>query len=311
MSDPLDDRLDMPFAVQPVAPRPEAALDLRARLHRRLGVDPPSGAVTLARSAGLEYEEVGRADGEVVLFLHAGTATAYAPLMSQQVLASRYRLVRYHRRGYAASERFDGDMSIAAHVGDALRLVADLELGRVHVVAHSGSGPIAIQLALDAPDVVRSLVLEEPAIHAIDPRWYRVMERTVTPMLDLHRAGESRRAMERWMRGISLTWRAELTRTVPGGPQQTLDDAAAFLSDSEAVLNWSFEHERVAHLVLPVLYVVAANRVPTVDAVMRRFQDIVPQTETAEVPGAGHMLHTDQPAAVARALAEFFAHHAD
>ena len=157
------------------APSSHAVLELRARVHRRMGIEPPAGVVTMAVAAGLGYELAGPADGEAVLFLHAGTATSFTPLMTQRALADRHRLVRYHRRGYFCSDALEGDMSVEAHVADALRLLDQLGIDRVHVVGHSGSGVIAIQLALDAPGVVRSLVLEEPAIHAIDHRWQRVM----------------------------------------------------------------------------------------------------------------------------------------
>lgn len=183
------DALRLPVAT--LAPRSEAVADLRARLHRRLGFDPPDGMVPMDRAMGLGYEVAGPTDGQPVLFIHAGTATAYSPLMTHPALVARHRLVRYHRRGYAGSDRFDGATSIAAHVQDATRLLDHLGIESAHVVGHSGSGLIALQLALDAPQVVRSLVLEEPALHGIDPRcsrscwmlWLLPSQRTATATL--------------------------------------------------------------------------------------------------------------------------------
>ena len=111
------------------------------------------------------------------------------------------------------------------------------------------------------------------------------------------------------MRFISPTWRAELTRTVPGGPQQTLDDAAAFFADVEAVDAWSFDHDRVANLAMPVLYVLSSSANGLTRALMERFRELVPQTETAFIADATHMLHTDQPGAVAAGLAAFLTRH--
>lgn len=306
MTEPTDAFEGLRFPIEPLAPRPEARTDLLTRLHRRLGLAPPAASTPMTKPFGLEYEVVGPADGEAVLFMHAGTATAFLPLMSHPALRDRYRLVRYHRRGYAGSDALGGDMSVAAHVQDALRLLEHLGIDSAHVVGHSGSGVIALQVALDAPQVVRSLVLEEPALgHAIEPRWRELVLDAIAPAMAAHRSGESRRAMELWMRGISPDWRVELTRTVPGGPQQTLDDAAAFMADVDAVFRWSLDRDRVASLEMPVLYVLGAESRPA-RAAMRRFRELVPHTQTAVIDDATHMLHTDQPGPVGDELAAFF-----
>lgn len=309
MSEPIDRFEALRLPVEPLEPRPETVEDLRTRLHRRLDVEPPDAVTPMAKAVGLEYEVAGPPDGEPVLFVHAGTATAFRPLMTHPVLVEHHRLVRYHRRGYAGSAALGGDMSIGAHAQDALRLLEHLGIESAHVVGHSGSGVMALQLALDAPHAVRSLVLEEPALHAIDPGWQAIMLDTVAPMVETHRGGDSRRAMERWMRGLSRSWRVELTRTVPGGPQQTLDDSPAFFADVEELKGWSFDHARVAELKMPVLYVIAAGSWPMTHALMRRFRELVPHTELAVIEEATHMLHTDRPGPVGDELAAFFGRH--
>jgi 3-oxoadipate enol-lactonase len=309
MTDPRNDSFeDLRLPVTPLAPRTALVDDLRVRVHRRLGLAAPAEFVPMRRAAGLEFEEGGVADGDAVLLVHAGIATAYRALMEQPPLADRYRLVRYHRRGYAGSDPFIGEVTIRGHVDDALALLDHLEISRAHVVGHSGSGVIALQLAIDAPERVGSLVLEEPAIASIRPEWQTMMHEVIARPVARARSGDERGAVDQWMRGLSVDWRTELTRTVPGGPQQTIDDAAAFFADVDPVDTWRFDHARVAEIAVPVLYVLGEDS-PFAAAVMRAFQAIVVQTETAVVPGARHMLHTDQPEGVAVALDEFFARH--
>jgi pimeloyl-ACP methyl ester carboxylesterase len=311
MTDPRGDSFDaLRLPATPLTPRPETVTDLRARVHRRLGLDEPVGHVPMRKAVGLEYEIGGNESGEAVLLMHAGTATAFLPLMVEPALTERYRLVRYHRRGYAGSDGFDGALPLRRHVDDALMLLDHLGIEQAHLVGHSGSGIIALELGLAAPERVRSLVLEEPAIHAIDPHWGDAMRDAIAFPVERYRAGDARGAIEMWMQAISPKWRADLTRTVPGGPQQTVEDAAAFFADVDAVVEWSIDDSRIEPIQMPVLYVVAAES-PIHRAVLRRFQQLVPHTETAVIADATHMLHTDQPKVVAAELAAFFARHAE
>ena len=175
------------------------------------------------------------------------------------------------------------------------------------MVGHSGSGVVGLQLALDAPDRVHTLVLEEPALAQLDERWQAAVRDATAAALALARAGDAAVAMEMWMRGVGRSWRADLERTVPGGPQQTIDDAATFMAEVEAVDAWDFDRVRIEAMTMPVLYVIAAGTPH--HAAARRFQMHVPHTEIVSIPDATHMLHTDQPALVAVELDAFFARH--
>jgi 3-oxoadipate enol-lactonase len=55
----------------------------------------------------LEYELTGRGE-DVVLIHHGAGADWFAPLCDEPVLTGRYRLLRYHRAGYAGSSRLAG-----------------------------------------------------------------------------------------------------------------------------------------------------------------------------------------------------------
>ncbi len=113
--------------------------------------------------AELEFEVTGT--GEPVLLIHgAFIAEAYAPLCAEPAVNSRYRLVRYHRRGYAGSSPVRAPFSLAEQAADCRALLRHLGIERAHVVGHSSGGVIALRLALDAPELVHSLVLLEPAL---------------------------------------------------------------------------------------------------------------------------------------------------
>jgi pimeloyl-ACP methyl ester carboxylesterase len=112
--------------------------------------------------AELEFEVTGT--GDPVLLIHgAFLAEAYAPLCAEPALTG-HCLVRYHRRGYAGSSPVTAPFTLGQQAADCRALLEHLGIERAHVVGHSSGGAIALQLALDAPQVVHSLILLEPAL---------------------------------------------------------------------------------------------------------------------------------------------------
>src|SRR5688572_9166993 len=103
---------------------------------------------------GVELEYEVRGDGEPVVLIHAAlVADFFAPLMGRPELAA-YRLVRYHRAGYAGSGPGDG-VDIGRHAAHCHALLRHLGIDCAHLVGHSSSAAMAIQLALDSPATVR------------------------------------------------------------------------------------------------------------------------------------------------------------
>ena len=109
----------------------------------------------------LEYEQRGR--GDPVVLIHWGLCAAWGePLMREPALADRFRLVRYHRAGFAGSDPPSGPVTMADHAEHCALLLRALGIERAHVVGHSSSAVIALQFALDHRDVVATLALMEP-----------------------------------------------------------------------------------------------------------------------------------------------------
>ena len=112
----------------------------------------------------LEYQLRGTGAGEPVVLIHWGVAATWAgPLLNQPALASRYQLLSYHRAGFAGSGPLQGPPAMAAHAAHCHQLMRQLGITRAHIVGHSSSVPVALQLALDAPEAVHTLTLMEAA----------------------------------------------------------------------------------------------------------------------------------------------------
>lgn len=81
------------------------------------------------------------------------------------VFAKRYRVIAYSRRNHfpnAVSGDSTPDVAADIHGEDLAQLVKALGLSRVHVVAHSSGAHSALFFEANYPDLIRTLVMNEP-----------------------------------------------------------------------------------------------------------------------------------------------------
>jgi pimeloyl-ACP methyl ester carboxylesterase len=275
------------------------------------GADP--GVLERATVGGVELEYEQKGTGEPVLLIPPGpVAAAFLPLLSEQALVGRYRLIRYHRRGQAGSTRATPPVSFADHASDAALLLDHLGVRRAHVAGHSTGGAIALQLAFDHPEVVATLALLEPPLFAV-PSGEAFLKKA-GPSLEAYGAGEREAAMAGFLSVVSgLDWetcRAVIEGGVSGGADRALEEADFFFGIDLPALNaWTFGAEQAASISQPVLSVVGEETDPLFVEGAELLRSWFPQIDELTLEAAGHLLHIQRPEAAAEALAEFFGRH--
>lgn len=252
----------------------------------------------------LEFDCTGL--GEAVVFIHGGgVADSYLPLAIEPALRDHYRVIRYRRRGHAGSTPIHGPVSIAEHAHDCRALLGALDVEQAHVVGHSYGAGVALQLAIDAPEAVCTLALFEPLLLPVPsaPQFFEA----VGPIVERYMAGDGVGAVDGVLSLMGgPDWRAEMSRTVPGGPEQAEKDAATgFESDLPSLLQWRFGAEEAAKIKQPVLFLSGAESLPVFTEGRDLFCSWLPQTEVDVMPGANHLLHIRRPADAAARLADF------
>ena len=124
------------------------------------------------------YDLGGGAAGEPpILLLHQSLARSEDWENIFPRLATRYRTVAYDARGHGRSGRAP-DYSLRAFADDALRMLREIVKEPALLVGHSLGALAALIAAGDAPDLVRGLVLEDPALgyaKAWDPAHYAAL----------------------------------------------------------------------------------------------------------------------------------------
>ena len=260
--------------------------------------------------AELEYEVSGT--GEPVVFIHgAFIADTFRPLLAEPSLAGRYRLILYHRRGYAGSSRAAGPVSVARQAADCRALLRHLGVERAHVVGHSYGGAVALQLALDTPGVVHSLALLEPALMVgASAQGYR---ESLARGAERYREAGAAVVVDEFLQARWPGYRAALERALPGAFAQAVADAGtSFERELPGLLGWRFGEAEARRISQPALSVLGGES----DALWSRFGEThrlllawLPHAEGFVLPGATHFLQLEDPRGMAEALAAFWARH--
>lgn len=249
-----------------------------------------------------------RADGAgepLLLIPTALSAQHLVPLAREPALSGHLRILGYDRRGYGASPPASEGGSVRQDAADAAAVLDALGEDSAHVLGDSYSAAIALDLALTAPERVRSLVLvEPPPVLAPGVEPFLAANRR---LMDVYEADGAEAALEGIQRGLAgPDWRSAYDRAIPGMSRRLVQDAPAFFShDVPALLDWSLDPEQAARLDVPVLHVAGAESGPLFATVHDWLHGLLPHVRTVTVPGAGHGVSFTHPAEVAAAVADF------
>jgi pimeloyl-ACP methyl ester carboxylesterase len=262
---------------------------------------------------GIELEYEVRGAGEPVVLIHPGHfADWFAPVLAEPALTEHYRVLRYHRVGCAGSSHIASPVSLAQHAAHCRALMRHLGIARAHIVGHSSSGNVALQLALDAPDAVHSLAILEPALYAVPS--IETSRRFVGTAVQLYRAGDKAGAIDTFLRGTCGSgYRAVLDHALPGAFEQHVADADTFFGQElPALQQWTFTQEDARRITQPVLAVIGAKS-QKLDPIWRERQALLlswlPNVEPFVLAEATHLLQVENARGMAEGLATFFGRH--
>jgi pimeloyl-ACP methyl ester carboxylesterase len=255
----------------------------------------------------LEYDVVGR--GEPLLMIHGSNlATGLVPLAAALALeAPAFQLLRYHRRGMAGSSGRDSSLGVQQQAADALGLLDALGVPSAHVVGYSYGAVIALEVALSAPDRVRSLALLEPILTEV-PSGQEFLA-GMNPVMSLYAAGDFAGAVQATFAGLGGPgWRELVATAGPDALELAVRDAGIFYRVEEpAMATWILDATRAAAVRSPVLSVIGTRSRPFFTEGRQLLHQRFARCVDADIPNANHLLHLQAPKAIAAAMADFLA----
>lgn len=247
----------------------------------------------------LYYETSG--EGQPVLFIH-GLGSSTRDWEYQTLFFSKqYQVITFDLRGHGQTEKPPGPYTMSQFASDAAALIQSLHLPPAHVVGLSLGGMVAFQLAVDHPQLVRSLVIvnsgPELVIRTFKERWQVFMRFLIVRLLGMRKMGEvlSKRLFPK-------SDQTELARTFV--ERWAENDRRAYTEAMRAIVGWSVA-SNLPNLHIPTL-VLTGDADYTPVALKEAYVAKMPQAELVVIPDSRHVTPIDQPELFNQAIMTFW-----
>ncbi|MBB1253221.1 alpha/beta fold hydrolase [Streptomyces alkaliterrae] len=235
-----------------------------------------------------------------VLLLHGLMGRASHWARTARRLSARYRAVALDQRGHGRSDKpAEGPYDRDAFVADAEAAVEQLGLGPVALIGHAMGALTAWQLAARRPDLVRAVVIADMRASALGERsqrewenWFRSWPLPFATLGDVRRwFGEEDPILERPSRARGEFYAEVMTERSDGwrpvfSRRQMLTARETWVHDA----HW----EELTQVRCPALVVRGLDG-ELGRAEAQEMVRVLPRGRYAEVDGAGHLVHYDQP----------------
>jgi 3-oxoadipate enol-lactonase len=251
----------------------------------------------------LYYEAAG--SGDPVVLIHPGFADRRVWDRQWDCLAEEYRVVRYDVRGTGKSA---GSSAPYSDYADLEKLIDFLGVQRAHFVGLATGGSIALDLAVDRPEVVESLVLVSTSYPGVRPS--AVSERRRREAQAAYTAGRLDQAVE----AILRAWVDGPGRTPEQVDTAVREHVRLLYSENLPRQEYQGRHNpmnppavaRLDEVHAPTLVVVGEFDAEEERVAAEAYAAGISTSAKIIMPGAGHMVPLEQSEVFNRVLLKFF-----
>lgn len=246
----------------------------------------------------LYYEVAGQ--GDPIVFIHGLGSSARDWEYQVPFFAPRYRVVVFDVRGHGRSDKPPGPYSVPLFAQDTAALIRALEVAPAHIVGISMGGMIALQLAVDEPALVRSLVVvnsgPELVVRTLQERLQILQRFLIVRLLGMRKMGEvlSKRLFPRpehaQLRQMFVERWAE-------------NDPRAYREAMRALVGWSVA-DRLDAIRCPTL-VIASDQDYTPVSLKEAYVARIPNAELVVISDAHHAVSAERPEEFNQVLLDF------
>jgi non-heme chloroperoxidase len=276
-----------------------------------------AGEDSVILESGVRLHYVERGKGTPVVFIHGGGRDYRYWDKQLESFAKGYRVVAYSRRYAPPNDNPEivPDYTAAVDAADLTSLVRRLDLGPAHFVGASIGGVAALFLAVQHPELVRSLVLAEPPVlrWALDlpggaALFDQFLNDAYRPAGEAFRAGEPERAMGLLTDAfLGAGTFAQFPETLRRKVMRAARDWAAQTMSTEPFPDLA--PDAVRNITAPALLLSGGRTIALHALVDDELERLLPSCERVVIPDASHDLWADQPERCRAATLGFLGRH--
>ena len=251
------------------------------------------------RGIDLAYDLRG-SGGDPVVLVHGSLVDRHSWDLVAPALAHSLEVVTYDRRGHGESAMAPRPHPVRDDAADLAALLESLNTFPAHVIAHSYGGAVALRLAIDRPEMVRSVAIHEvPFVGLLrdDPATYSEGEELLAgarQLQDLIHRGERQRAA-RELVGVFSTepgaWE-RLPPEVQATFARTVDRWAEEFQDPDALVP---DRDGCREMLLPVLLTEGSESPRFLHRITGALASLLRNSRVIEIPDVGHAPHLARP----------------
>lgn len=236
-----------------------------------------------ANGIAIAYDLTGPEGAPAVVLSNSLAANLAMWNAQVDVLAGRYRVLRYDQRGHGATETTPGPYSIELLADDVHALIGALGLGRAHFVGLSMGGFTAQMLALRHPDTVVSLVLSDTACVMPPPETW---DQRIAAVREGGMEAVAQATLERWFTPPFHGARRDEVERIRGMILDT--EVEGFVGCCGAIRDM-FLCDRLDEIAAPALIVVGAEDAGCPVSAAQALNDGIAGSELVVIDGAAHL----------------------
>ena len=273
---------------------------------------------------GIDLEVMKQGNGETILFVHGSNGDYRTWNAQQSEFAKHFHTISYSRRYHYPNEKIteDADYAMVEHLDDLQKFIQSLDGKPVHLAGHSYGAFLSLLLAIREPQLIRTLILEEPPIFTlfitIPPKPQEILKLLVTrpqtaiaiirfAMTGLNPAtvAAERDDMDEALRifGSAILGTETYNKMSPERLEQ------ARINNFKAELLGSgfmpLDETHVSHIQTPTLLINGANSPALFHRFIDRLHELLPHSERIKISDASHIIHEDNPTAYNKAVLSF------
>jgi pimeloyl-ACP methyl ester carboxylesterase len=248
--------------------------------------------------------------GEPIVLVHGSWADHMEWPLLVPLLAPRFRVTVYDRRGHSQSERLPTQGSIHEDVAD-LAAIIERAGAPAHVVGNSMGASISLRLASERPELFRTLMVHEPPLFDLlrdGPETKPLIEafdEGARGVMNALEAGNFEEGARQFVDNVALgpgSW----DNFVPDVAKQTLiNNAPTFLDEMRDPDLLGFDTQTLSRFTGPVLLTGGSESPPIFAPVLEKLAAVLPNATRRTFEGAGHLPHVSHPQDYAEAITGF------